>query len=369
MTFPRVLQVIARMNVGGTARYLDVLTSGLNSHGVETLLATGNVQGHEAEDPALATLPHVRLEHLGRRIDLRQDLRARHELAEIIKQFKPDVIHTHTFKAGALGRVLASDTPHVHTFHGFSPADPEFQGAKGRVMVAIERGLVRRSDALVAISQHTVNELVAAGIAERDRFTVISSGVRALTLPTPDAARDEFGIPRDSVVVGWLGRLIAVKAPERVLALARQFPDVTFLLAGDGPLRDQLCAQAPGNVVMPGWVNAANVLAASDVMVMTSLSEGMPVALIEAQLAGKPVVATRVGGIPEAVVDGITGHLVNPDQLSNAVGSLLREAVARERMGSAARARARDTFSPEAMVSAHVRLYERMLARRGSPTS
>lgn len=363
MTFPRVLQVIARMNVGGTARYLDVLTSGLNSRGVETLLATGNVQGHEAEDPALATLPHVRLEHLGRRIDLRQDLRARHELAEIIKQFKPDVIHTHTFKAGALGRLLASDTPHVHTFHGFSPADPEFQGAKGRVMVAIERGLVRRSDALVAISQHTVNELVAARIAERDRFTVISSGVRTLTLPPPEAARDEFGISRDSVVVGWLGRLIAVKAPERVIALASEFPDVTFLLAGDGPLRDQLCAQAPGNVVMPGWVNAADVLAASDVMVMTSVSEGMPVALIESQLAGKPVVATRVGGIPEAVLDGVTGYLVNPDQLGTAVGSLLRDPATRERMGSAARERAGHTFSPEAMVNAHVQLYERMRTR------
>lgn len=357
----RVLQVIARMNTGGTARYLDVLTSGLNAAGVDTLLATGHVQGHEAEDACVSALPHTRIAHLGRRIDPRQDVRARRELAELIESFQPDVIHTHTFKAGALGRTVGRGIPHVHTFHGNSPADPEFQGIKGRVLTQIERALAPRTNALVSISHHIATELSTAGIAPRDTFHVIASGVRSLDLPAQDAARLRLGISHAGLVVGWLGRLIPVKAPERVLALAQQFPEVTFVLAGEGPLREMLLREAPSNVVLPGWVDASDVLAASDIMLMTSLSEGMPVALVESQLAGKPVVATRVGGIPEALEDGVTGFLVEADGLGRALSELLSDSDLRERMGRAGQTRAQRIFSPEAMVTAHIELYRQVL--------
>ena len=359
----RILQVIARMNVGGTARYLDCLVDGLKQRGHELQLATGYVQGDEVEDACVDGLPIVRVPSMGRALDPRTDLRARAELAQIIRDFKPDLIHSHTFKAGLLTRTLARGIPHVHTYHGHPFVDPEFSGAKAKIIAVIEQVLAHRADALVSVGERVGQDLVAKGVGTAEQFLSIAPAIAPLGLVNRIDARAELGIPEDAVVVGWLGRMIPVKAPDRVVALARALPEVTFIMGGGGPLLEATQAAAPPNLRAMGWMPASLVYGASDVALLTSVSEGMPVALIEAQMAGIPVVCTDVGSAGEVVLSGQTGLVVPPAGLQEAVGQLAADADLRGRFGAEAKTQAFARFTQRHMVDAHLALYERLLSR------
>lgn len=361
----RILHVIARLNAGGTARYLCNLSQGLTSKRVEHLIATGFVQSGEEEDATVASLPIVRVPHMGRAVDLHADWTARHELADVIREFKPDVIHTHTFKAGLLGRMIASEIPHVHTFHGFSLTDPEFHGFRGTVMLGIERVLARwRTDALIAISEQVAKQNLQVGIGKKlQPFTVIYPGVTPLQLPARKKSRTALGLDQVGIVVAWLARFAPVKAPERVIELARVFPEVTFVMAGDGVLLERVRTLAPPNVLLPGWTDSGLVYGAADIALLTSHSEGLGIALLEAQLAGLPVVATDVGGISEVVEHGVTGLLCEPQDLESALRSLIEDPQLRSRMGEAGSLRSQARFSVEQMTRLHIELYERLLKR------
>ncbi|MHB0928946.1 MAG: glycosyltransferase [Candidatus Nanopelagicales bacterium] len=360
----RTLQVIARMNVGGTARYLEALVKGLDQHGVEVQLATGFVQSDELEDACVANLPVVRVPNMGRALDPRTDLKARSELSQIINELKPDVIHSHTFKAGLLSRTLSPEIAHIHTYHGHPFVDPEFSGAKALVIATIERTLAHRTDALASVGERVGRDLVAKGIGSTDKFVSIPPAIEPLELVARESARAELGIPQDAVVVGWLGRMIPVKAPERVVALARALPDVTFVMAGGGPLLDSTREAAPTNLHALGWTSATLVYGASDIALLTSVSEGMPVALIEAQLAGLPVVCTDVGSAGEVVLHERTGFVVPPSELREAVAKLVDDAALRASLGVAARENALARFTPQHLVDAHLALYQQVLDAR-----
>lgn len=353
----RVLQVIARMNVGGTARYVGRLGLSLPDHGIDTLVATGHVQGAEAEDPVVEQLTLARIPRLGRALDVANDLRARRELHDLIGDYRPDVIHTHTFKAGLLGRLLPHHTPLVHTFHGHLFDDPDFAGPKAKVIAAIERGLAPRANRIVTVGARVAEDLLAAGVGRRSQYLSIAPGVDALYLPPKAVARATLGLPADALVVAWLARVTEVKAPHRVLELARRFPDVLFLMGGGGNLLDAMRAAAPGNVRVLGWADAATVYAAADLALSTSTNEGMPVSLIEAQMAGLPVVATDVGGVTEVVATEETGFVVQPEGLAEALSRLIDAPALRDHMGTEANTRAHRLFSPGAMIDAHVALY------------
>lgn len=362
----RILQVIARMNVGGTARYLDCLVDGLQQRGNVVELATGFVQGDEVEDRCVEDMPIVRVPSMGRALDPRTDFKARAELAKIITDFKPDLIHSHTFKAGLLTRTLAPGIPHVHTYHGHPFVDPEFSGAKAAIIATIERVLARRADALVSVGERVGRDLVAKGVGTSDQFVSIAPAIAPLALIARADARAELGISEDAVVVGWLGRMIPVKAPERVVALAAALPDVTFVMGGGGPLLEATRAAASPNLRVLGWASASLVYGASDIALLTSVSEGMPVALIEAQMAGIPVVCTDVGSAGEVVLHGRTGLVVPPSELVSAVGRLASDAEQRSRLGKEAEAQAFARFTQRHMVDAHVSLYEQLLRRRSA---
>lgn len=360
----RILQVIARMNVGGTARYLDALVTGLQAQGHEVLLATGFVQGDEVEDSVVDRLAVARIGHLGRALNPVQDVLARRELQEVVERFRPDVIHSHTFKAGLLARTLAPAIPHIHTYHGHPFVDPEFSGAKATVIAAIERALAHRSALLGSVGQQVAKDLVAQGIGRSEQYVNLPPAVEPLRLMARRDARVKFGLAEDQVVVGWLGRMIPVKAPERLLAVAAALPDVTFLMGGGGPLVDAIRAAAPDNVQVLGWADAVEVYSAADFSMLTSVSEGMPVALIEAQLAGLPVVCTDVGSVGEVVTHGRTGFVVQPEELVEAARRMVDDAELRATFGAAAKSQASMRFAPEAMITAHLAAYKRVLARR-----
>ena len=357
----RVLHVIARLNVGGTARYITQLANELPKHGIETFVATGFVQGAEVEDPSAQSIDIIRIPSMGRSINPIKDHFARKQLEKIIAEVKPDIIHTHTFKAGYVTRMKKQSIPVVHTFHGHLLDDPEFSGFKSKVIIEVERMLAKKSRKLVTVGRQVSEELLDQHIGTKEQYVNIPPGVVALNITPREEAIKNLGlIDNGQPIVGWIARVTGVKNPMLALEVADAMPDTHFVLAGGGDLLDQVKAKAPSNVSVIGWANAADLFGASDIILSTSENEGMPVALIEAQLAGKPVVATDVGSVSEVLLNHETGIVTNKNagSIAAAIESLLLDKQKRTEMGSLATARAHALFSVDRMINAHVDLYK-----------
>jgi glycosyltransferase involved in cell wall biosynthesis len=358
----RVLHVIARLNVGGTARYITRLAEELPKHSIETFIATGFVQGSEEEDPSADKLEVIRMPSLGRQINPIKDHFAFKQLLEVVKEIKPDVLHTHTFKAGLIGRIRTKEineaagkrVKFVHTFHGHLFDDPEFSGLKSLLITSLERRLAMRTDAIITVGAQVAKELLERKIGQPEQFTNIPPGLDALKLAKAK--------PRSKVTIGWIARVTGVKNPLRALEVAALFPDAQFLIAGGGDMLEQVKKQAPKNTKVLGWTDAAKLFAASDMILSTSENEGMPIALIEAQLASKPVVATNVGGVAEVVINNKTGFVTrkSTEELANAIEKLITSKALRTAQGKAAKAHALKAFSIEKMIKAHVLLYKKL---------
>ncbi len=380
---PRVLRIITRMNIGGPATHVAVADRGLRARGWETLLAFGSVEPDEAEvDLGAIDLPVERIRAMHRAIDPIADARAAGSLARIIHRYRPDVIHTHLSKAGLLGRAVAlasSRAIRVHTFHG-TVFGGYFGSAASGGIVRIERFLGRRTHALVALSDRQQAELVTFGIAPEGRIHVVPLGLplerfaRSRSDEARRAARAHLGIPLDVVVVLAIGRLVPIKRLDRLVdamsLVAPILPDVRLYLVGDGAEREALIARVVGagltdRVVFAGWSSdSPRWYAAADVVALTSDREGTPLALIEAAAAGRPVVATDVGGVADVVVDGQTGFVVAADDVAafaDRIVRLVREPELRQAMGQDAPIHAQN-YGAGRLVSDLDRLYRALLA-------
>jgi glycosyltransferase involved in cell wall biosynthesis len=357
----RVLHVIARLNVGGTARYITQLANELPKHGIETYVATGYVQGAEVEDDSAQSIDLIRIKSMGRSIRPIKDHLARMQLDTIISQVKPDIIHTHTFKAGYVIRMKRQPVPVIHTFHGHLLDDPEFSGFKSRVIVEVERMLAKKSVRLVTVGRRVGEELLEQRIGNKDQYVNIPPGVVALDVTPKEQALRNLQLEDDGKpIVGWIARVTGVKNPMLALEVADAMPDTHFVLAGGGDLLEKVKATAPSNVSVVGWAKAEDVFGASDIILSTSQNEGMPVALIEAQLAGKPVVATDVGSVSEVLLNHETGIVTNKNagSIALALETLLLDKQKRTEMGFLATSRANALFSVDRMINAHIALYK-----------
>jgi len=367
----RVMQVIARMNVGGPAVMLCNLADDLDPAEFEVSIITGIVDAGEAD--YLSTyrprVPVTVVPGLGRSVRLLGDLRALVTLTREMRRRRPDVVHTHTAKAGVLGRlaaILARVPVRVHTFHGHV-----LHGYFGRWatagIVAVERVLARFTTVLVAVGEQVRDDLLAAGIGRPEQYVVIPPGV-TVTEPIDGAeARRRLELPAAVPVVAFIGRLTSIKRPDRLIDAWRrvhaEVPDAILLVVGEGDLASATRASA-GNlgaaVRFLGWrEHLAEIYAAADLVVLTSDNEGMPVTLIEAAMAGVPVVSTSVGSAKEVVSDGNTGVVVpaDPAAIANSITALLQDPVRRERLGAAAAAWARSRFSRPVMAARHASIY------------
>lgn len=352
---PRVLRVITRMNVGGPATHVAVADRGLHERGWETLLAFGSVEPDEAEvDVDALGIPLERVVSLQRAINPVADLRATVSLARIIRRFRPDVIHTHLSKAGLLGRSVALVTSRairVHTFHG-TVFGGYFGATTSGAIVRAERFLGHHSQAVIALSDRQRSELIEFAIAPAERIHVVPLGLpleRFAPARGDDArraARHALGIPQTATVVLAMGRLVPIKRLDRLVAAialaAPVVPDLRAYLVGDGSERRALEARVAAEgltdrVAFVGWSSdSPNWYAAADVVALTSDREGTPLALIEAAAAGRPVVATDVGGVSDVVVDGQTGWVVAADDvraLADRIVRLARDPGMRAGMG------------------------------------
>lgn len=363
------------MNVGGPALQVSGLVRGIDAARFDHRLYVGHVGDDEADflDLRAPDLPAQRIDGLGRSLDALGDLRALRALVAEFRRFRPDIVHTHTAKAGVLGRAAArlTRTPYVvHTYHGhllhgyFSP----FVTAG---VVRTERVLARRTDRLVAVGDKVRDELLAAGIGRPDQYVVVPPGIPLGPLPTREDARRSLGLPVGGHVVTLMARLVPIKRVDRFLAAARivaaAHPSVTFAISGDGALADVLrddAASLNGRVRFLGWrADVETVHAATDVAVLCSDNEGMPVSLIEAALAGVPAVTTNVGSAAEVVIDGITGFVVDTDPADIAAGidRLLSDTDRRARFGLAACEHASRNFAQARLVADMERIYDGLL--------
>jgi glycosyltransferase involved in cell wall biosynthesis len=251
--------------------------------------------------------------------------------------------------------------PVIHTFHGHLLDDPEFSGFKSKIIVELERKFAKSSAKLVTVGRRVADELLEQKIGHRAQFANIPPGVVAVNVTPKAQALANLNLEDNgAAIVGWIARVTGVKNPMRALEVADALPDTRFVMAGGGDLLEQIKATAPANVSVIGWADAADLFGAADIILSTSENEGMPVALIEAQLAGKPVVATDVGSVSEVILNHETGIVTNKNagSIASAIESLILDKTTRVEMGRLATARAQALFSVDRMINAHIELYK-----------
>ena len=378
------MRVITRLNIGGPAIHVSLLASRLDPTRYETLLVSGVESGDEGNMLELGRLPPIDpriLPTLGRAISPLDDLRALTGLALLARSFKPDIVHTHLAKAGALGRIaarIAGVRTVVHTYHG-SVFRGYFGQRESAVYLGIERALARITTRIVAITSGQKADLVDLGIAPSSKIVEIPLGLdldHFRELPAREDALSALGLPREGRYVAIVARLVPIKdIPTFLRAFAlvtESLPDVRGLVVGDGPEREAVEGVAHDlgleeRCRFLGWrADLPNVYAASDVVALTSLNEGSPVSVIEAMASGRAVVATAVGGVPD-VVSEATGILVPVGDrrgFADAIVSLLRDPDRRAELGRKGREVAIRRFGSDRLIADIDRLYMDLLGRR-----
>lgn len=406
---PRVLRIINRFNLGGPTHNAAYLTRYLPSE-YETLLVGGSQEAtEEGSHHILSSLgvEPVILPELQREVAPWRDRGAYRRIKQLIKEFKPDIVHTHAAKAGAVGRMAAADMgvkAIVHTFHGHV-----FHSYFGPVRTAlyknIERFLARRSSRIVAISDKQKTELVDEHrICSDEKVSVIPLGFDLTRFRTEQAAkralfRRVYGVGDDEIAVGIVGRLVPIKNHDLFLDAIAQVERMTgkrvrAFIVGDGEERERLqqrvdelgLTQASGpyfnghgfghgvngkpvvpkaTITFTSWIKEVDIVNAGvDIVMLTSLNEGTPVSLIEAQAANRPVVSTRVGGIENVVAPGRTALLSesgDTEALRDNLARLVNDAALRERMGSGGWDHVRERYHFTRLVDDTAALYRSLL--------
>ena len=375
----RVMRIIARMNVGGPAVQVSGLMRGFNSAEFDHRLYTGFCATDEADylDSVATDVIAIRLEGLGRRVSLRGDIRAFLSLVKVIREFKPHIIHTHTAKAGFLGRLASlvslQKSVRVHTFHGHL-LNGYFGSFKRMLVVIAEKSLAFITQQLLAVGDKVRQDLLEAGIGSKEKFGLMPPGLAIGNLPSKNDALTFFGINNERLQCAFIGRVTQIKRPDRFLDVVSEIKkrqiNLDFFIAGDGELlevcRERIIAEnLPVKVL--GWQsNIEKVLSAADIVVLTSDNEGTPLSLIQAGMAGLPVVSTNVGSVPEVVLDNTTGLITSLDvqKIADALEKLFTDKALRERLGHAAQEFTLANFGVQRLVHDHEELYKTLLASR-----
>ena len=381
----RVLHPITRLTLGGSSENTIASCVALDRAGYDCILATSF---RESDASSLADARRrgcrvVDIPALGREVAPLADLTALAELVRLIRRERPAIVHTHTSKAGFIGRLAAViarapaviHQPHGHIFYGY------YSPRRTAVFTALERLAARWTDRIITLTDRGAQEHLARGIGRAEQYVAVPSGVPTAELraaaPARGEARTRLGLDPDAFIVVGLGRLVPIKGFDllaRALpALIAQIPSARVLLVGDGAERAHLGAIAASMGVaerlrMTGeTTDVASYLAAADVVAVPSRNEGMGRVIVEAMALGLPVVATAVGGIPDVVTDGECGRLVEPedvDALAAALIELGRDPALRRKLGEAAVRRA-ETFSTAVASEKLLAVYATLVRAKG----
>lgn len=374
----RVLRIIARMNVGGPAVQVSGLIRGFDQEVFEQKLLTGYCAADEADylEKVAVDVKAIRIDGLGRSIKPRADLTSLFAIIKEIRRFKPDVIHTHTAKAGVIGRIASilsgQKSIRVHTFHGHL-LHGYFGEGKTKLVILIEKFLALFTHQLLAVGKKVQDDLIAAGIGNTKKFSVMPPGLQLVHVPSKSDARKELGLDQNEIYCAFIGRITQIKRPDLFLDVVSKVRNsgtkVHFIVAGAGELlqecQDRVAAEDLA-VTFLGWREDIEVvLAAADFVILTSDNEGTPLSLIQAGMVGIPVVATNVGSTNEIVVDGKTGLLtdLSVDQLASAVTKVATDSDLRAQMGAAGKEYTMARYGVARLVKDHQDLYLRLLKR------
>jgi len=369
----RVVSIISRMNVGGPAILLAELVDGLPKTQFEHTLVTGRCESNEVDylDGHQLDADVIYLDKVQRSLLPLSDIRSFFELLKLIRKLRPNIIHTHTSKAGVLGRmagkIAAPKAKVIHTFHGhllygyFSPF-------KTKLIVVLEKFLSTITDDLVAVTRQVQDDLLEAGIGKGNNWHVIRPGLANPVHLSKIESRKKIGTRDDSFSIAWIGRFTDIKNPLLAIqSLEKLLPDqlsrVQLTMAGDGELL-QACRDYVSKRNLPvnflGWCNDISpLLFASDLLLMSSKNEGLPVVIVEAALRGVPTLSTAVGGVGEFIQNRVSGYLVqNSDGLTASLQGVLSDEAERAEIARNAMVLASTEFSRELFIAKHVDLYK-----------
>jgi len=394
----KVIHIITRMDKGGSAENTLLTVLGIEKKEFEVALAKGpsyeSRMSQKEQASVISDLKEaqstgvklVNMRTLLRRINPVYDLLSLFSFYSYLIKEKPTIVHTHTSKAGLLGRLAAKlagipivvHTPHGHVFFGY------FGPFKTRIFILLERLASRITDKIVALTNREKDDYILFKIANEDIFVVINSGVeldKFKELPPNEKQylKRELGIPDNSLIIGTAGRLVPIKGPNFLIEAAKyihsKYHDAFFVFTGDGPLKQDLEKKArelgmEKNILFLGWRDdVAKIISIYDIFCLPSLNEGMGRVLVEAMALGKPIVASDIGGIPDLIVHGKNGFLVppkNPVQLAKYIQILLEDEKKREKMGQAGKEMALN-FSKEIMVERISDLYKGLMTQKKIP--
>ena len=379
-----ILHIIARMNIGGPALHVAQLSSGLLQKGFETTLVSGRQADTEGDMTDLAEKYGLRFHlynNLGARLSPLNDLYVCSRLWRFMRLTAPRIVHTHTAKAGALGRIaakLAKVPIIVHTFHGHV-----FSGYWGpgisKIIIFIERILARLSTVILTVSESVRYELLQHNIAPPEKIYVLPLGLELNIYKNCSAKtgqfRRELGVDTNIPLIGNVGRLVPIKNHRHFLTAAHLMVqagfDGRFVIVGSGQLEIELQKLSRelgiGDlVIFTGWRRDLDrIYADVDVLVNTSINEGTPYAIIEAMAARVPVVATSVGGVPDIINSEMTGYLVSPDDVNSLVDAIHCALKTPDAMLDAAQSYVLENHDLERMINRTVNFYSKLLKERG----
>jgi len=377
----RVMRIIARMNVGGPAVQVSGLMRGFNTDQFEHRLYTGYCAVNEADylETNATDVNALRISGFGRRINFIGDMRAFFILVKEIQTFKPHIIHTHTAKAGFLGRVASIVSCHksirVHTFHGHL-LNGYFGLFKKSLIIFAEMFLSRYTNQLLAVGHQVREDLLHAGIGTIEKFGIMPPGLSITHLPKKVEALEILGLQNGYLQCAFIGRVTKIKRPDRFLdvvsELQKRGVKLHFLIAGDGELLES-CRKRISDEKLPvkilGWCNdIEKVLSAADIVALTSDNEGTPLCLIQAGMAGLPVVATNVGSVSDVVLSDITGIITSLEvmEIANVLERLANNKSLRMRLGGNAKKFTLAHFGVERLVHDHEALYMHLLSNQAN---
>lgn len=386
-----VLHIITRLIIGGAQETAMLIADHLNNdqefaQGYQITIVSGPQTGPEGsliKEVRQRRIPLTILPELRREISPFNDFQTIQKLRQMMQVGGYQIVHTHSSKAGILGRwaaKLAGVPIIVHTVHGWSFHD-HMSPAKRQAYVLLEKMAARFSQTMIAVSPKDIEKGLAYGIGHPENYHLIRSGVEldrfGQPIVPPAVMRRQLDIPTGALVVGSVTRLSPQKAPLDLVAafayIHQQLPDVWFLIVGDGPMRAEVEARTKAigldkRVIFTGLRrDIPELMAALDIFVLSSLWEGLPRVLPQAMATGLPIVATEADGTTEAVVDGENGYLVErgqPDLLAGKVLALLADANLREKLGQNGRSRAH-IFGARKMVEDIDHLYQVLLRTHG----
>ena len=375
----RVMRIIARMNVGGPAVQVSGLMRGFNSTEFDHRVYTGYCAEDEADylDTVATDVKAVRIQGFGRRVSLGGDLKAFFSLINEIRNFKPHVIHTHTAKAGFLGRIASiislQPSIRVHTFHGHL-LNGYFRPFKRSLVVIAEKFLALFTHQLLAVGDKVRQDLLNAGIGTKDKFGLMPPGLAIGVLPDRKESRNALELPANSLQCAFIGRVTQIKRPDRFLDVVSEIKkrgvNLDFFIAGDGELLEtcrERIKQDDLPITVLGWQSdIEGVLSSADMVALTSDNEGTPLSLIQAGMARLPVVTTNVGSVPEVVLNGVTGIVTGLDvqEIADALEKLVNDKALRAKLGTAAQEFTSSNFGVKRLVHDHEELYKKLLSSR-----